>query len=124
MEYPATPSAPNSQAPRADGLVIDDLEVGTGDEVVSGTTIVVHYVGTLTDGSVFDSSRERARPFSVTIGKNYVIRGWEEGLLGMRVGGIRRLTIPPELGYGAKGHPPKIPENSTLIFEIELLGVE
>lgn len=124
VEYSATPHAGAVQPPRDDGLVIEDLEVGSGDEVVSGSTVVVHYVGALTDGSVFDSSRERARPFSVTIGKNRVIRGWEEGLLGMRVGGVRRLTIPPELGYGASGHPPKIPPNSTLVFEIELLGIE
>lgn len=124
MHEPVAARSPQAEPPVTDGLVSEDLRVGYGDTVVSGSTIVVHYVGTLTDGSVFDSSRERGRPFSVAIGKNRVIRGWEEGVLGMRVGGVRRLTIPPELGYGASGHPPKIPANSTLIFEIELLAIE
>jgi len=104
-------------------LDIQDLEVGQGAEAVAGKTVSVHYTGTLTDGSKFDSSLDRGRPFSFKLGAGQVIRGWDQGVAGMKVGGKRRLTIPPDLGYGAHGYPPVIPPNSTLIFEVELLGV-
>jgi len=107
----------------ADTLQKEDLEQGTGAEAVAGKRVTVHYVGTLTDGSKFDSSRDRGKGFSFTLGAGEVIRGWDEGVLGMKIGGLRRLTIPPELGYGERGFPPVIPPRSTLVFEVELLGV-
>lgn len=105
-------------------LKIEDREVGTGDEAVAGRTVHVHYTGTLVDGSKFDSSVDRGQPFSFPLGAGRVIQGWERGIAGMKVGGKRRLEIPPELGYGERGFPPVIPANSTLIFEVELLGVD
>jgi FKBP-type peptidyl-prolyl cis-trans isomerase FkpA len=87
-------------------------------------TATVHYTGWLTDGTKFDSSLDRGQPFGFPLGQGSVIRGWDEGVKGMRVGGKRRLTIPPDLGYGAGGAPPTIPPNATLIFEVELLGVK
>ena len=105
-------------------LQIDDLEVGTGAEAKPGQMVSVHYVGTLTDGSKFDSSRDRGRPFSFPLGAGRVIQGWDQGVAGMKVGGKRKLTIPPELGYGARGFPPVIPANATLVFEVELLDVQ
>lgn len=104
-------------------LKIEDEKVGTGDEAVAGRPVTVHYVGTLTDGKKFDSSRDRNQGFTFALGAGQVIRGWDEGVVGMKVGGVRRLTIPPELGYGPMGYPPVIPPNSTLIFEVELLSV-
>ena len=100
---------------------VETLKVGTGDEAKTGDTVTVHYTGTLTDGKKFDSSRDRGEPFDVTLGQKRVIAGWEEGLLGMKVGETRRLTIPPDLGYGARGAGNVIPPNATLVFEIELL---
>lgn len=105
------------------GLKYRDHVVGTGPEARAGHDVSVHYTGTLTDGSKFDSSLDRGRPFDFPLGAGRVIKGWDEGVAGMKVGGKRRLTIPPELGYGARGFPPVIPPNSTLIFEVELLGV-
>jgi len=90
----------------------------------TGKTVKVHYTGTLTDGTKFDSSLDRGEPFSFQLGAGQVIRGWDEGVKGMRVGGKRKLTIPPDMGYGAAGAPPKIPPNATLMFEIELLEVQ
>jgi FKBP-type peptidyl-prolyl cis-trans isomerase len=107
----------------ASGLGIHDTECGEGDEAVSGATVSVHYVGTLENGEQFDSSRERGQPFEFALGAGQVIAGWDEGIQGMRVGGIRELTIPPDLGYGAAGSPPVIPPDSTLLFEVELLSV-
>ena len=104
-------------------LKIEDLEVGTGAEAVAGKSVTVHYVGTLTDGSKFDSSRDRGQGFTFSLGAGMVIQGWDKGVAGMKIGGLRKLTIPPELGYGARGFPPVIPPNSTLVFEVELLSV-
>jgi FKBP-type peptidyl-prolyl cis-trans isomerase len=104
-------------------LKIEDQVVGTGAAAEVGKTVSVHYTGTLPDGSKFDSSLDRGRPFEFTLGQGRVIQGWEQGVSGMKVGGKRKLVIPPDLGYGARGFPPVIPANATLHFEIELLGV-
>lgn len=104
-------------------LKSEDIVVGTGVEATAGKTVSVHYTGTLTNGSKFDSSLDRGKPFDFPLGAGRVIKGWDQGVAGMKVGGKRRLTIPPELGYGARGFPPVIPPNSTLIFEVELLAV-
>jgi len=104
-------------------LQIEDLKIGTGAEAKAGQDVKVHYVGTLTNGSKFDSSRDRGEGFEFSRGAGEVIKGWDQGVAGMKVGGMRKLTIPPELGYGARGFPPVIPANSTLIFEVELLEV-
>ncbi|MBK7858484.1 MAG: FKBP-type peptidyl-prolyl cis-trans isomerase [Archangiaceae bacterium] len=104
-------------------LQIEDLKVGTGEEAKAGKKVVVHYVGTLTNGSKFDSSRDRGEGFEFKLGAGQVIKGWDQGVAGMKIGGLRKLTVPPELGYGAGGYPPVIPANSTLVFEVELLKV-
>jgi FKBP-type peptidyl-prolyl cis-trans isomerase len=104
-------------------LIIEDLRQGTGAEAKAGNNVSVHYVGTLTDGKKFDSSRDRNRPFNFSLGAGQVIQGWDRGVAGMKVGGLRKLTIPPHLGYGARGAGGVIPPNATLIFEVELLGV-
>jgi len=108
----------------ASGLRITDLEVGTGAEASAGQTVVVHYRGTLEDGSQFDASYDRGTPFSFPLGAGRVIKGWDEGVQGMKVGGKRKLVIPPELGYGTRGAGGVIPPNATLIFEVELLEVK
>ena len=105
-------------------LEIVDLTEGTGHEAVSGKRVHVHYTGWLTNGRKFDSSRDRGTPFAFPLGAGRVILGWERGVLGMKEGGKRKLTIPPDLGYGAKGAGRLIPPNATLIFEVELLHVE
>src|SRR5512140_1392500 len=105
-------------------LQVDDLKVGSGTEAAAGNTVTVHYVGTLTNGSKFDSSRDRGEGFTFKLGAGQVIKGWDQGVAGMKVGQLRKLTIPPELGYGARGFPPVIPPNATLVFEVELLGVK
>jgi len=102
---------------------IVDINVGTGAEATAGQRVRVHYTGTLTNGQKFDSSHDRNQPFAFTLGAGEVIKGWDQGVAGMRVGGKRKLTIPPELGYGSRGFPPVIPPNSTLVFEVELLAV-
>lgn len=105
------------------GMKIEILEQGTGEGAKVGDNILVDYVGTLEDGSQFDSSISRNQPFPYTLGQNRVIQGWELGLLGMKVGEKRKLTIPPELAYGEQGRPPVIPESATLIFEIDMLKI-
>jgi peptidylprolyl isomerase len=106
------------------GLQYTDLEVGTGAEANAGQTVVVHYRGTLEDGSQFDASYDRGQPFSFPLGAGRVIKGWDEGVQGMKVGGKRKLVIPPDLGYGARGAGGVIPPNATLIFDVELLEVK
>lgn len=118
-----TPSATITQT-NMDELKIEDIVVGTGDEAVIGKKVTVNYSGTLIDGTKFDSSYDRGVPFSFTLGMGEVIKGWDEGFAGMKIGGKRKLTIPPELGYGATGVGGVIPPNATLIFEVELLKVE
>lgn len=106
------------------GLKIEDLKVGDGPEVKPGDHVVMHYTGWLEDGTKFDSSHDRKQPFDVAIGVGYVIKGWDMGVPGMKVGGKRKLTIPHELGYGAYGVDPVIPGFATLIFEVELLKIK
>jgi len=103
-------------------LVVEDLVVGVGASAASGDTLTVHYVGTLSNGTKFDSSYDRGQPFTFRLGAGAVIPGWDQGLVGMRVGGRRRLTIPPHLGYGSRANGP-IPANSTLVFEVELVSI-
>lgn len=110
-----TPTSPST-------LGVEDLVVGTGATAATGDTVTVHYVGTLLDGTKFDSSIDAGRPFTFRIGAGQVIAGWEQGVPGMRVGGRRRLTIPPSLGYGNRANGP-IPANSTLKFDIDLLSI-
>jgi FKBP-type peptidyl-prolyl cis-trans isomerase FkpA len=105
------------------GLKYEDLAVGEGAEAMAGRRVVVHYTGWLTSGSKFDSSVDRGDPFDFVLGRGEVIRGWDEGVAGMNVGGRRKLTIPPHLGYGARGAGGVIPPNATLVFEVELLEV-
>ncbi|MFT7520744.1 MAG: FKBP-type peptidyl-prolyl cis-trans isomerase [Kiritimatiellia bacterium] len=105
-------------------LIVENLTVGDGTRAIPGKTAVVHYTGWLTDGTKFDSSLDRGEPFSFALGRSQVIKGWDRGVQGMNVGGKRKLTIPPELGYGRKGFGSVIPPNSTLIFEVELLDIK
>ena len=119
----AKPQEPAAQNAAADGLVIQDIRLGSGAEAKTGATVSVNYLGTLLNGTKFDSSYDRGRAFSFTIGNGEVIQGWDEGLVGMKVGGKRKLTIPASLAYGEHGIPGTIPPNSTLVFEIELLGI-
>jgi hypothetical protein len=118
---PARPATAPAIGP--DGLARTELRVGTGAVAQNGQRVRVHYTGTFTNGSTFDSS-VGGQPFVFTLGGGQVIRGWDQGLAGMRVGGKRKLVIPPALAYGAAGVPPRIPPNSTLVFEVELLGIE
>lgn len=107
----------------ASGLKYLDLVVGKGDSPVKGQPVTVHYTGTLENGKKFDSSVDRGRPFTFVIGVGQVIKGWDEGVMGMKVGGRRKLIIPPQLGYGARGVGGVIPPNATLLFDVELLDV-
>lgn len=104
-------------------LVIEDLVVGDGAEAASGHQVSVHYTGWLTNGTKFDSSKDRNEPFGFRLGGGQVIAGWDRGVAGMRIGGKRKLTIPAHLGYGARGAGGVIPPNAVLVFEVELLGV-
>ena len=106
------------------GLKYTDVKVGTGAEAKSGQNVSVHYTGTLTDGKKFDSSKDRNQPFNFPLGAGRVIKGWDEGVAGMKVGGVRKLIIPASLGYGASGAGGVIPPNATLLFEVELLDVK
>ncbi len=121
-----TNMATNSATPATDSgkLIIEDIKVGVGKEVKSGDTVVMQYKGTLVDGTKFDSSYDRNEPFTTQIGVGQVIKGWDEGVPGMKIGGKRKLTIPPELGYGASGAGGVIGPNATLIFEVELLDIK
>ncbi len=116
------PSSPSAEQVLEGGLKIQDLVVGQGEEVKNNDTISIHYRGTLEDGTQFDSSYDRGEPFQTQIGVGQVIKGWDLGILGMKVGGKRILTIPPELGYGDQ-QTGNIPPNSTLIFEVELISI-
>ena len=125
-----TPSARPQDPGAAPGLQISETTVGGGPQAAAGDRVRVHYTGWLYDptasnsrGKKFDSSKDRGQPFSFGLGAGEVIRGWDEGVLGMKVGGTRVLTIPPELGYGTRGAGGVIPPNATLVFEVELLGV-
>jgi len=108
----------------ADGLQYWDIKVGTGAAAAAGHAVKVHYTGWLTNGTKFDSSVDRGEPFSFSLGAGQVIKGWDEGVAGMKIGGKRQLRIPPELGYGSRGAGGVIPANATLIFDVELLGVQ
>jgi len=105
------------------GLKYDDITDGDGDIATAGQMVTVHYTGWLTDGNKFDSSKDRNDPFKFKLGAGNVIRGWDEGVAGMKIGGTRKLTIPANLGYGAQGAGGVIPPNATLVFEVELLGI-
>lgn len=112
-----------SEVTTASGLVFEDIRLGSGETAIAGTHVTVHYTGWLTDGAKFDSSKDRDDPFSFPLGAGHVIRGWDEGVQGMQVGGVRKLTIPSDLGYGARGAGGVIPPHATLVFEVELLGL-
>jgi peptidylprolyl isomerase len=116
-----TPSDAMTTTPS--GLQYQDEALGSGQEAKAGDHVVVHYTGTLMDGRKFDSSRDRGRPFEFALGEGTVIRGWDEGVAGMKPGGRRRLVIPPELGYGSRGAGGVIPPNATLVFDVELMEI-
>ncbi|MEW6775383.1 MAG: FKBP-type peptidyl-prolyl cis-trans isomerase [Bdellovibrionota bacterium] len=123
-EAKAGQSAAEGGAPPMGELKIEDLKKGTGTEAVAGKRVQVHYTGWLTNGNKFDSSLDRGQPFTFNLGAGQVIPGWDQGVAGMKVGGKRKLTIPPHLGYGERGAGGAIPPNATLVFEVELLKVE
>ncbi len=116
--------SPNPEDAKITKMKKEDVVVGTGAEAIDGKSVTVHYTGTLTDGTKFDSSVDRGTPFTFTLGAGEVIKGWDQGVKGMKVGGKRKLTIPSELGYGERGAPPAIPSNAALIFDVELLEVK
>jgi FKBP-type peptidyl-prolyl cis-trans isomerase len=129
---PAAPVAPNTNAPTkvtGDGVKTEtglqywDIKVGTGEEAKSGDKVKVHYTGWFTSGKKFDSSVDAQQPYSFTLGQGNVIKGWDEGVAGMKVGGKRQLRIPPELAYGEQGYKNIVPPNATLIFDVQLLSV-
>jgi FKBP-type peptidyl-prolyl cis-trans isomerase len=119
----STPPASKVDAVKVVGLVASDEVAGEGPSAKRGDRVTVHYTGWLLDGTKFDSSRDRNQPFSFSLGAGKVIRGWDQGVVGMKVGGKRKLTIPPDLGYGAQGAGGVIPPNATLEFEVELLKI-
>ncbi len=118
------PTMSGNEVTTETGLKYQDMVVGTGETPQRGQTAVVHYTGWLTDGKKFDSSVDRGTPFEFPVGMGRVIKGWDEGVASMKVGGKRKLTIPPELGYGERGAPGAIPPNATLIFDVELLEIK
>lgn len=122
MSTPEASPAPENLVTTPSGLKYVDTQEGTGATPETGQTVYVHYTGTLQNGTKFDSSRDRNQPFSFRLGAGQVIRGWDEGISTMKVGGRRQLIIPPDLGYGARGVGP-IPPNSTLLFDVELLQI-
>ena len=117
-------AAEEAMVKTASGLQYADLVVGQGREAHAGETATVHYTGTLVEGTKFDSSKDRNKPFSFQLGAGHVIKGWDEGIEGMKIGGTRKLVIPPQLGYGARGAGGVIPPNATLIFIVELLDLD
>lgn len=123
LDGQTTPKASSPEEEMTSELVIEDLAIGSGTEVKEGDRVAVHYTGTFSDGRVFDSSRERNTPFTFTVGRGDVIKGWDVGIPGMYLGGRRRLTIPPQFAYGSQGMGDVIPPNATLVFEIEVLGI-
>lgn len=116
--------AAGTEVATASGLKYIDMVEGTGATPQKGQTVTVHYTGTLENGRKFDSSVDRGQPYEFRLGEGAVIKGWDEGLASMKVGGKRKLIIPPVLGYGQRGSPPNIPPNSILLFDVELLGVK
>jgi hypothetical protein len=120
---PGLPGSAGAEVTTPSGLKYTDLVVGTGPSPRRGQTAVVHYTGTLTDGTKFDSSRDKGQPYSFVLGTGSVIQGWDEGIATMKVGGRRKLVVPPALGYGARGKG-TIPPNATLVFDVELLDVK
>lgn len=116
--------AAGTEVATASGLKYVDMVEGTGATPQKGQTVIVHYTGTLENGKKFDSSVDRGQPYEFRLGEGAVIKGWDEGLASMKVGGKRKLIIPPVLGYGQRGSPPNIPPNSILLFDVELLGVK
>jgi FKBP-type peptidyl-prolyl cis-trans isomerase FkpA len=124
QEKPGSTLKEGATITTASGLKIEEVKNGTGDLAESGKTVSVHYTGTFTDGKKFDSSYDRGQPITFPLGAGRVIKGWDEGIAGMRVGEKRKLTIPPELAYGAEGRPPMMPPNSTLLFDVELVEVK
>jgi FKBP-type peptidyl-prolyl cis-trans isomerase len=121
---PAAPTAAANEVTTPSGLKYVDQVVGAGAQPQAGRTAVVHYTGWLMDGKKFDSSKDRGQPFTFTVGRGEVIKGWDEGVATMKVGGKRTLIVPPDLGYGARGAGGVIPPNATLKFEVELLDVK
>ena len=117
------PTASTPEITTASGLTYVELVLGTGRDAAAGNLVTVHYTGWLTNGKKFDSSVDRSEPFSFPLGAGRVIKGWDEGVAGMKVGGKRKLTIPSQLGYGARGAGGVIPPNATLVFDVELLEV-
>jgi FKBP-type peptidyl-prolyl cis-trans isomerase len=120
----ASPASPSKEPPAPTTLQIEDVVVGKGRAAASGDAVSVHYTGTLMSGKKFDSSRDRGTPFEFKLGTGAVIKGWDQGVVGMKVGGKRKLTIPSSLAYGERGQPPTIGPNATLKFDIELLNIK